>query len=103
MNDRAQLPALVSDSWDWQVRAACRGMDAATFFHPENERGRSRRRREEQAKRICSDCPVRRECLGWALSVGEPYGVWGGLSPTERDELLVTGGSNVVPIAAPQY
>ncbi len=67
MNDRAELPILVSESWDWQVRAACQGMDASMFFHPENERGCSRRRREEQAKRICSDCPARQECLGWAL------------------------------------
>ena len=100
MNYGAQLPMVVSDGWDWQIRAACRGMDASMFFHPENERGSSRRRREDKAKRVCSDCPVRRECLGWALSVHEPYGIWGGLSPTERDELFAAVGGNGVPIAA---
>lgn len=101
MADGAKLPMPVSDNWDWQVRAACRGLDASVFFHPENERGRSRRRREEQAKQICSDCPVRRECLGWALSVHEPYGVWGGLSSTERDELLIATGRSTFPVATP--
>lgn len=33
------------------------------------------------------------------MSVHEPYGIWGGLSPTERDELLAAVG-NVFPIAA---
>lgn len=101
MADGAQLPMPVSDNWDWQVRASCRGLDASMFFHPENERGRSRRRREEQAKQICSGCPVRRECLNWALSVREPYGVWGGLSATERDELLVATGRNAITLSTP--
>ena len=89
MADVAKLPAPVSDHWDWQVQAACRGLDASTFFHPDNERGRSRRRREEEAKAVCARCPVTAQCLSWALSVQEPYGVWGGKSSTERDELLV--------------
>ena len=92
MADIAKLPAPITENWDWQVRAACRGLDASTFFHPENERGRSRRRREEQAKAVCAECPVARQCLDWALSVREPYGVWGGLSSVEREELLVSTG-----------
>ncbi|MGJ0117574.1 WhiB family transcriptional regulator [Williamsia sp. MIQD14] len=32
----------------------------------------------EQAKALCSDCPLRRECLDSALDRGEPWGVWGG-------------------------
>ncbi|MEP6852440.1 MAG: WhiB family transcriptional regulator [bacterium] len=88
MADVAKLPAPVSDYWDWQVAAACRGLNAAMFFHPDNERGSSRRRREAQAKAVCARCPVVAECLNWALSVREPYGVWGGRSPEEREQLL---------------
>lgn len=88
MSDVARLPTPVAENWDWQVEAACRGLDASTFFHPDNERGRSRRRREEQAKSICARCPVRKPCLDWALSVREPYGVWGGKSSEERLEIL---------------
>ncbi|CAM2789724.1 WhiB family transcriptional regulator [Skermania piniformis] len=32
----------------------------------------------EQAKALCTGCPVRRGCLAAALDRGEPWGVWGG-------------------------
>ncbi len=32
----------------------------------------------EQAKALCMDCPIRRECLNAALQRQEPWGVWGG-------------------------
>jgi WhiB family transcriptional regulator, redox-sensing transcriptional regulator len=32
----------------------------------------------EQAKALCADCPIRRECLAMALEREEPWGVWGG-------------------------
>ncbi|MDR7302907.1 WhiB family transcriptional regulator [Haloactinomyces albus] len=32
----------------------------------------------EKAKNLCTDCPVKQECLAGALSRGEPWGVWGG-------------------------
>ena len=32
----------------------------------------------EQAKTLCGDCPVRRQCLSAALDRAEPWGVWGG-------------------------
>ena len=32
----------------------------------------------EQAKMLCADCPIRRECLNSALEREEPWGVWGG-------------------------
>ena len=74
----------------WQQRAACRGADTQIFYHPENERGPSRRRREQLAKHICRACPVVTDCLSWALATREPYGVWGGLSPEERGVLLTS-------------
>lgn len=33
-------------------------------------------------------CPVRAECAAHALAVREPYGVWGGLTEDEREELM---------------
>jgi WhiB family redox-sensing transcriptional regulator len=44
----------------------------------------ARQTREAAAKRICADCPVRRECLEYALRVREPFGIWGGLNESER-------------------
>jgi len=88
MAEVRRLPALRQGDWDWQVRAACRGTDTSTFYHPENERGPSRVKRELAAKAVCQTCTVVESCLRWALSAREPYGVWGGLSPEERDALI---------------
>ncbi|HEX5597363.1 MAG TPA: WhiB family transcriptional regulator [Micromonosporaceae bacterium] len=86
-----RLPRPVSELWDWQRLGACRGRDSAQFFHPEGERGSSRALREAQAKSLCASCPVRAECVAHALSVREPYGVWGGFSEAERLHLLAVG------------
>ena len=88
MADTRRLPPPVTDVWDWQLRAACREMDNALFFHPENERGPARADREAHAKQICRGCPVLQQCRAHSLAVREPYGVWGGLSESERDEIV---------------
>ena len=86
MADTRRLPVPVTDIWDWQMRGACRGMDSAFFFHPEGERGPARANREARAKEVCRRCPVLEQCRRHALAVHEPYGVWGGLSESERDD-----------------
>lgn len=91
MADIRRLPVPVTDIWDWQMHGACRGMDSAFFFHPENERGPARADREERAKEVCRACPVIDECRRHALTVQEPYGVWGGLSESERADLVRAG------------
>jgi len=77
----------VRHDWTWQSMAACRGMDTAIFYHPENERGPTRHRRDWEAKRICRRCRVVGPCLQWALETREPYGVWGGMSVEERQAM----------------
>ncbi|MPV87447.1 WhiB family transcriptional regulator, partial [Georgenia ruanii] len=78
----------VMDLWEWQYQGACREADPNLFFHPEGERGGTRRRRDEAAKAICSACPVIQQCREHALKVREPYGVWGGLSEDDRQAIL---------------
>lgn len=90
MANLTRLPGPNADFWDWQLQAACRGMDVGVFFSPDRERGEARDEREAAAKAICAQCPVRRECLDHALAVREPFGVWGGLTQHERAELLTT-------------
>lgn len=40
-----------------------------------------------EAKAVCARCPVREACLGFALSTGQNYGIWGGLTAGERRNL----------------
>ncbi|WP_312033705.1 MULTISPECIES: WhiB family transcriptional regulator [unclassified Rhodococcus (in: high G+C Gram-positive bacteria)] len=72
------------ESRDWWRRAACRGAETSMFFSPEGERGSARVRREAQARRICQACPVVEPCRRHALTSGEPYGVWGGTTESDR-------------------
>lgn len=66
----------------WRHLAACRGMDP-DIFHP--DRGGD----SGQAKAICAGCPVREECLEYAVVAGERLGVWGGMAERERRQLRV--------------
>lgn len=86
-----QLPGPNADIWDWQMAGLCRGVDSSMFFHPDGERGRARAQREMRAKEMCRSCPVVAQCRSHALAVGEPYGIWGGLSEAEREMLLKRG------------
>lgn len=96
MTSVQRLPTPVAEQWEWQRRGACRGRDSAQFFHPDGERGASRARREASAKAVCAGCPVRAECAAHALSVREPYGVWGGFSESERVRLQETGCEDLI-------
>ncbi len=63
-------------------------MDASVFFSPEGERGRARSNREQRAKALCRDCPVLTQCRTHALTIAEPFCVWGGLSEADRYGLI---------------
>lgn len=93
----ATMPLLsVAPSTDWQARGLCRDTDGDLFFPPAHfEHKPEREARERQAKAICAQCPVRRECLDWALATREPHGVWGGHSELERKQILA--GKEPVP------
>ena len=60
----------------------------ALFFHPDGERGRERRRRQELAKKVCAECPVAAQCRAHSLAFEEPFGTWGGLTEDERSRLI---------------
>ncbi|WP_155929469.1 WhiB family transcriptional regulator [Mycolicibacterium sp. CBMA 234] len=85
-----QLPGPNADVWDWQLLASCRGEDWTLFFAADCETRRRRAQREQRAKQMCRGCPVRTECRTHALTIGEAYGVWGGLSEPERTRLIDT-------------
>jgi len=61
----------------WASDALCAQVDPE-IFHP--EKGGSTR----EAKKVCAACFVQAECLDWALTTNERFGIWGGLSERER-------------------
>ena len=72
----------------WTDLAACRasGADPELFF-PVSETGMVAHRQVAQAKAVCARCPVASQCLDWAVRNGEPEGIWGGTTPSERRRL----------------
>lgn len=72
---------------DWRHRAACRGYDPEIWFPTAAEGASVFEAQVAEAKSVCAMCPVRFECLTWALESGQDYGVWGGLTEGERRAL----------------
>ena len=66
----------------WMAWARCRGLEPDQFF----VRGAAQGRR---VALVCGDCPVRPQCLGYALDNGIEHGIWGGLTERQRRALLV--------------
>jgi WhiB family redox-sensing transcriptional regulator len=66
------------DEVGWWMRGLCAQADPDEWFP---EKGGTTR----HAKRICHRCPVRAECLDYAIDNSERFGVWGGLSAEERE------------------
>jgi WhiB family redox-sensing transcriptional regulator len=83
----ARLPWPVLSSYEWQQWAACLQADPNLFFHPDGERGPARRLREAGALEVCADCLVHDACRRHALTVREPYGVWGGTTENDREKI----------------
>ena len=65
----------------WRDRAACRGVDLEVFFPGRGEPA-------EPARQICARCPVRQQCLDYAIGHGIVHGIWGGLVERDRRALL---------------
>lgn len=72
--------AIIQQGLSWQGAARCLEVDPEIFFP---ERGGS----SKAARTVCNDCPVRIECLRYALSNREQFGIWGGTSERERRKL----------------
>jgi WhiB family redox-sensing transcriptional regulator len=62
----------------WMDDAACAEIGTDIFFPEPGGTNRT-------AKAICSACSVAAQCLEFGFT--EEFGIWGGLSPTERRAL----------------
>lgn len=67
--------------FDWMELARCKGTHTDLFF-PDVATASSAVYRN--AKEVCQECPVRQDCLQFAVENGIREGMWGGRSPNER-------------------
>lgn len=77
---------------NWQEQAICATTDVDVlkyFYTPdltddEFVSSEESARNTEAAKKVCGNCPVRLNCLQYALDEEERFGVWGGADETTR-------------------
>lgn len=79
----AMLDTLKRSRPDWHDDAACRG---ATIDFTVTRRERNRAA-ISAALQVCGRCPVRVECLDWAVEIGDEAAVLGGTTPSARRRL----------------
>lgn len=63
----------------WHGQGLCIGEDPDIFFPSNGDPG-------TRAREVCSACPVRQDCLEYAMEADE-FGIWGGLDQHERRNL----------------
>jgi WhiB family redox-sensing transcriptional regulator len=68
---------------DWRAEAACSEPATTNLFFPVGVTGQAEIQ-IRQAKAVCQECPVKAECLEFAITTNQEYGVWGGTSEDER-------------------
>lgn len=67
---------------EWVTGAVCAQTDPEVFYP---EKGQT----SDTAKAVCRVCPVREQCLAYAVVTDDRHGVWGGMTRKERDRLTV--------------
>jgi WhiB family redox-sensing transcriptional regulator len=66
------------------AEAKCIGIDTEIFFD---------KTLEPAAIKICSKCPIKLLCAEYAIRNDEQYGVWGGLTETDRTKIRTVKNS----------
>lgn len=77
--------ALANAQYAWRKHALCRDTDPDLFF-PVGTTGQALVQ-IDRAKDVCDECPVKADCLDFALETNQDSGIWGGTSEEERRKL----------------
>ncbi|WP_075833591.1 MULTISPECIES: WhiB family transcriptional regulator [unclassified Rhodococcus (in: high G+C Gram-positive bacteria)] len=98
----------MSDDIDWRARAKCRDHDPELWFPNQVHNRKARRDASLTARAICFECPVREQCLEWAIGVGEKWAVAGGrdfgvqsAKKASASDVRAGGGRSPDEISAP--
>jgi len=67
--------------------AACTFADPELFFP--TTYGGTNSSTVMAAKALCARCPLKDDCLDWALAAREEFGIWGGATPIERHRIAI--------------
>lgn len=76
----SHLPAPPRGDLAWLANAHCQGMDPELFFPRKSDA-------QKETIKFCLRCPVRLDCLQYALDTPVNYGIWGGTTQEERRQL----------------
>ena len=92
------LPDLDSERWvsysindlypEWHARAHCLGVGVSHYFGEDDNQPTMSIQQVRRASKLCDVCPVFYECLTWALTRREEYGVWAGTSGRVRRRIF---------------
>jgi WhiB family redox-sensing transcriptional regulator len=66
----------------WMKDALCAQVGGDAWYPEDGERGTT-------VKALCGTCPVRDDCLEYAITHDERYGIWGGLAAWERRPIVL--------------
>ena len=75
------IPGFETEDREWTKHAACKDMDPNIFFRDPYTEGEWT---ANEAIEICQGCPVRQDCLDYAVKYRIQYGIWGGLRLADR-------------------
>lgn len=76
-------PAPAGAPVDWRSAALCADEANTKLFFPVGVTGPAEIQ-IRQAKAVCDGCPVVSQCLEFAVTSNQEYGIWGGKSEEER-------------------
>ena len=77
---------MINYAMDWRKTGACLAADPDLFFPVGADTASAPE--ASRALSLCGHCPVKRQCLDFAIQTGETNGIWGGTTPEERIHVL---------------
>ncbi len=75
----------------WRGLAVCETLspEEGQYFFGDSEDGTPTHQQHERARLYCYTCPAQTQCLRWCVETDIQYGVWGGLTESQRKRYLM--------------